>query len=112
MKHASPATVSRGGVLFINETDVGWKPFMESWREQLDQVAQSTFYLLFTNYFEANIDQMRKMFEFSCPMLDMGFIQSITCLIDAQLNNNTKENMEALKSMSVRASEQADTTFL
>ena len=31
MKHASPATVSRGGVLFINETDVGWKPYVESW---------------------------------------------------------------------------------
>ena len=28
MKHASPATVSRGGVLFINETDVGWKPYV------------------------------------------------------------------------------------
>jgi len=101
MKHASPATVSRGGVLFINETDVGWKPFMESWREQLDQVAQSTFYLLFTNYFEANIDSIRKNFAFSCPMLDMGFIQSICCIIDALLNNNTKENMEALKTMSV-----------
>eukprot|EP00971_Amphidinium_carterae_P232327 4610074-Amphidinium_carterae.1 len=25
MKHASPATVSRGGVLFINETDIGWR---------------------------------------------------------------------------------------
>ncbi|CAE7303949.1 ODA4 [Symbiodinium necroappetens] len=32
MKHASPATVSRGGVLYINESDVGWKPFVESWR--------------------------------------------------------------------------------
>ncbi|CAD7941439.1 unnamed protein product [Amoebophrya sp. A120] len=101
MKHASPATVSRGGVLFINETDVGWKPFMESWRENLDQVAQSTFYLLFANYFEANIDSIRKMFAFSCPLLDMGFIQSITCMIDALLNNNSKENMEALKQMSV-----------
>lgn len=53
MKHASPATVSRGGVLFINETDVGWKPFLESWRETLpDQIAQSQFYLLFSYYFE------------------------------------------------------------
>ncbi|OXB72394.1 UNVERIFIED_CONTAM: hypothetical protein H355_012866 [Colinus virginianus] len=53
MKHASPATVSRGGVLFINETDVGWKPYLESWRETLpDQIAQSQFYLLFSYYFE------------------------------------------------------------
>ncbi|KFG53717.1 putative dynein heavy chain, partial [Toxoplasma gondii FOU] len=53
MKHASPATVSRGGVLFINENDVGWKPFLVSWRETLpDQIAQSQFYLLFSYYFE------------------------------------------------------------
>ena len=54
MKHASPATVSRGGVVFINETDVGWKPFVDSWRETLsDQIAQSQFYLLFSYYFES-----------------------------------------------------------
>lgn len=31
LKNATPATVSRGGVLFINDNDVGWKPFTESW---------------------------------------------------------------------------------
>jgi dynein heavy chain len=101
MKHASPATVSRGGVLFINEGDIGWKPFVESWRERMESVAQSTFYLLFANYFEHNIEQMRKQFTFSCPILDMGFVQSITCFLDAQLYNNTKEEMEALRAMPV-----------
>jgi dynein heavy chain len=100
MKHASPATVSRGGVLFINETDIGWKPYVESWREKMDQVAYNAFYMLFSNYFEQNIESMRKSFVFSCPILDMCFIQSITCFIDALLQNNTKENMEAMKSMS------------
>lgn len=83
MKHASPATVSRGGVLYINETDVGWKPFVESWREQMDPVAQSTFYMLFTHQFEGNIEQMRKNFAFTCPILDIGFVQTVTCLLDA-----------------------------
>eukprot|EP00928_Gymnodinium_smaydae_P023763 TRINITY_DN1947_c0_g1_i2.p1 TRINITY_DN1947_c0_g1~~TRINITY_DN1947_c0_g1_i2.p1 ORF type:complete len:4562 (+),score=1174.36 TRINITY_DN1947_c0_g1_i2:66-13751(+) len=101
MKHASPATVSRGGVLFINETDIGWKPYMESWREKMDPVPQSAFYILFANYFEANIEAIRKSFNFSCPIYDMGFIQCITCFIDALLNNNTKENLEAMRNMSV-----------
>ena len=30
LKNATPATVSRAGILYINETDVGWRPFMES----------------------------------------------------------------------------------
>lgn len=31
LRNATPATVSRGGVLFINDGDVGWKPYFESW---------------------------------------------------------------------------------
>jgi dynein heavy chain len=100
MKHASPATVSRGGVLFINETDVGWRPYVESWREKMDSVANSQFYLLFSNYFEQNIEQMFKQYPLSCPILVMGFVNTLTCFIDALLNNNTKETMEALKTMS------------
>jgi dynein heavy chain len=101
MKHASPATVSRGGVLFINETDVGWKPFVESWREKMDAVAQSTFYLLFSEYFDQNIDYIRKSFGFSCHMLDMGFVNSITCFVTALMNNNTKENADTVRQASM-----------
>ena len=31
LRNASPATVSRGGVLMLNERDIGWRPFVESW---------------------------------------------------------------------------------
>ena len=31
LKNATPATVSRGGVLYVNDSDVGWRPFFESW---------------------------------------------------------------------------------
>ena len=34
LKNATPATVSRGGVLFINEADIGWMPYMNSWLER------------------------------------------------------------------------------
>ena len=36
MNHCSPATVSRGGVIFVNADDIGWKPFVESWVEKLE----------------------------------------------------------------------------
>jgi dynein heavy chain len=100
MKHASPATVSRGGVLFINETDIGWKPYMESWREKMEEVPSGAFYLNFVNYFEANIESIRKTFAFSCPIFDMGFVQSLTCFVDALIGPTSRENMDALRSMS------------
>jgi dynein heavy chain len=31
LRNATPATVSRGGVLYINEADIGWRPFVDTW---------------------------------------------------------------------------------
>jgi hypothetical protein len=49
LKNATPATVSRGGVLFINDADVGWKPFFESWilkyKNSDDEFAENVFTL-------------------------------------------------------------------
>jgi dynein heavy chain len=36
MSHCSPAVVSRGGVIFVNAEDIGWKPAVESWVERLE----------------------------------------------------------------------------
>lgn len=36
MNHCSPATVSRGGVIYVNADDVGWKPVVDSWIERLE----------------------------------------------------------------------------
>jgi dynein heavy chain len=37
LRNATPATVSRAGILFINETDIGWAPFATSWTERRDR---------------------------------------------------------------------------
>lgn len=31
LKTATPATVSRAGILFINPADLGWAPYISSW---------------------------------------------------------------------------------
>lgn len=36
MNHCSPATVSRGGVIYVNAEDVGWKPAVDSWIDKLE----------------------------------------------------------------------------
>jgi dynein heavy chain len=50
LREATPATVSRGGVLFVNDTDIGWKPFFDTWinyykGEKKDDIAATTFTL-------------------------------------------------------------------
>ena len=34
LRNATPATVSRAGVLYIDEKEIGWTPFMNSWIER------------------------------------------------------------------------------
>ena len=31
LENATPATVSRAGMLYINEEDIGWQPYVDSW---------------------------------------------------------------------------------
>jgi len=40
LKNATPATASRAGVLYINETDIGWMPYMNQW---LDRSVEKLF---------------------------------------------------------------------
>ena len=42
LKCATPATVSRAGVLFLNTQDLGWTPYTTSWIER--RLANSTLY--------------------------------------------------------------------
>jgi len=54
LKNATPATVSRGGVLYINDSDIGWRPFYDTWmskfRVKNDEHATNVFTLSLTNF--------------------------------------------------------------
>ena len=86
LKNATPATVSRGGVLFINDSDVGWRPFFDSWLSNYkkgdDEYAENVFTLALSHYVsEAFIDELRSKQQIA-PVCDMSRIQSLTCILD------------------------------
>jgi dynein heavy chain len=78
LKNATPATVSRGGVLFINDADVGWKPYFDSWlatyKSVDDGLAENVFTLALTHYLnESFLDDLKNKSRIA-PVCDMGMI--------------------------------------
>ena len=87
LKNATPATVSRAGVLFINETDVGTKPFMDSWLETIeDDIARSHFMLAYQQIIETNIEEIRR-FTPIVPNVDLAIVQALCTILHSLITS-------------------------
>ena len=72
--HATPATVSRAGILYINAEDIGWLPYVERWaspwRKKCPEVEKSmSIPLLETDQFIYMIPRLKKTTIFVVPSL-------------------------------------------
>ena len=79
MNHCSPATVSRGGVIFVNADDVGWKPAADSWVEGLEGAPEYKPLLttLFAKYVEASVEHCRRAFRTVVPLPPINQVQTL-----------------------------------
>ncbi|KAJ3083362.1 hypothetical protein HDU99_010537, partial [Rhizoclosmatium hyalinum] len=60
LKYATPATVSRAGILYLNTTDLGWNPYVQSWLDKReDQSEKSSLSVLFDRYVNITLDALR-----------------------------------------------------
>jgi len=86
LKNATPATVSRGGVLFINDADVGWRPFFDSWlgkyKKSDDAYAENVFTLALSHYISDQFLEDLRTKSHIAPVCDMAQVSSLTCIID------------------------------
>ena len=86
MVHCSPATVSRGGVIFVNQDDIGWKPPKDSWIASLDcdqyRPLLSSF---FEKYIDESIDYVRRNFRTLVPIEPMAVVDSICHILEGIL---------------------------
>lgn len=61
LKNATPATVSRAGILFINEIDIGWRPLVETWVQGRENAAErNNLPYLFDRYIDKLVEMTRK----------------------------------------------------
>ena len=91
LRNASPATVSRAGVIFLNESDIGWRPYVTTWVETMgDQKVATTLEQLFDQYVAPTLDHIRReKWRHVTPQMDFAMVQTVCKLLEGLL---TKEN--------------------
>lgn len=89
---ASPATVSRCGMVYMEPVSLGLKPLINSWLQMLPKGFLGrpnfiqTLSMLFENYLETTLDFMRKNLKEVVGTFNNNLTQSLTKLINCYLN--------------------------
>ncbi|XP_049715504.1 dynein axonemal heavy chain 9 isoform X5 [Elephas maximus indicus] len=93
LRTATPATVSRAGILYINPADLGWNPPVSSWIDKREiQTEKANLTILFDKYLPTCLDTLRTRFKKIIPIPEQSMVQMLCHLLECLL---TKEDIPA-----------------
>ncbi|XP_019712197.1 dynein heavy chain 11, axonemal [Hippocampus comes] len=88
LKAATPATVSRAGILYVNPQDVGWTSFVTSWIEtRKAQSERANLTILFDKYVPYCLEQVRCNLKTITPIPENSMVQTLCSLLDCLLTD-------------------------
>lgn len=99
---ASPATVSRIGVIFMTPTDLGWMPYVRTWVEKLPErvpdEARLHIVTLFEKFFQQALDYQKKYLKEPIACVDIQLATSCAAIFKALFaGTDNAVNFEAYK---------------
>ncbi|GAB1599188.1 dynein beta chain, ciliary [Argonauta hians] len=87
LKTATPATVSRAGILYINPQDLGWNPYVQSWIDRREiQSEKANLTILFDKYVPTCLETLRQRFKKITPIAECSHIQMLCYLLECLLS--------------------------
>uniref|UniRef100_A0A8C0VD33 Dynein axonemal heavy chain 17 n=1 Tax=Cyanistes caeruleus TaxID=156563 RepID=A0A8C0VD33_CYACU len=93
LRTATPATVSRAGILYINPADLGWNPIVASWIEtRTVKSEKAALMILFDKYLPPCLEKLRSEFKTITPVPEVTAIQTVLSLLECFL---TPKNIPA-----------------
>nr|CAD7197237.1 unnamed protein product [Timema douglasi] len=86
LRTATPATVSRAGILYINPQDLGWNPYVTTWIENRSiQSEKSNLVILFDKYIPPCLENLRVRFKKITAVAEISHIQMLCHLLHCLL---------------------------
>ncbi|XP_038653360.1 dynein heavy chain 11, axonemal-like isoform X2 [Scyliorhinus canicula] len=86
LKTATPATVSRAGILYVNPQDLGWNPYVTSWIDtRIYQSEKTNLTILFDKYVPSCLEQLRSSIKTITPIPENSMVQTLCSLLDCLL---------------------------
>ncbi|XP_078083834.1 dynein axonemal heavy chain 11 [Mustelus asterias] len=87
---ATPATVSRAGIIYVNPQDLGWSPYVTSWIDTRQaQSERANLTILFDKYVPFCLEQVRCNLKTITRVPENSIVQTLCSLLDCLL---TPEN--------------------
>jgi dynein heavy chain len=94
LKFATPATVSRAGILYISDSDgYQWKAYVKSWIAGMlkyDAERKRDLQGLFDKYIEESLRHIRKSYKYLVPVVEITLIVCMCKLLESMLVGEIK----------------------
>ena len=101
LKHASPATVSRAGILFISTDDgMQWQSLINSWiaKQKFNQMVVEALRTFFDKYIASTLLWISIHAKAIIPIEDMNRVQVLLYMLDGCLNESNTQSEEMIES--------------
>jgi len=91
LRTATPATVSRAGILFLNPADLGWNPIVTSWIDTREVQSERANLMIFVEkYIPPCLEALRTKFKTITPIPETAYLHMLCNLLECLL---TPENV-------------------
>lgn len=99
LDNATPATVSRAGIIYINAKDVGYKPFLDSWIEAREDENEKSSLLALVNKYTTpeSLNEMCTTFPRVIPQNEMNMIKTMCYLLEGLMDRMAKQKQANAK---------------
>ncbi|XP_059138610.1 dynein axonemal heavy chain 10-like [Physella acuta] len=111
LQYASPATISRCGMVYVDPKNLGYVPFWERWRMKRPEEEAKTFDKLFKKYVSHVTDlvvdglqdgQQVEKLKMIVPLTNLNMVQQLTVMLQATIVQNDLDPAE-LEALMVQA---------